>query len=113
MSENFGISEPSLRQLRELLDATAGLRRVWIFGSRNTGRARVNSDIDIAFDAPGIDADAASRFVLAIEDLPTLYRIDALHWQAISDPVLRSEVERDRQLFWEPASRPVEARHAI
>lgn len=100
--ETFGVSVQSLRQLRALFDATPDLDRVWIFGSRATGKARVNSDIDIAFDAPRMSAEAARELVLAIEGLPTLYRIDAVHWQGIHDATLRSEIERDRRTFWQP-----------
>src|SRR5665213_308339 len=111
-SETFGISAQSWRQLHALFDATANLDRVWIFGSRATGKARVNSDIDIAFDAPRMSSEAAHRLILAIDDLPTLYRIDAIHWQGTTDPVLRSEIERDRQTLWQSLRRPVETHPA-
>ncbi len=111
-SETFGISAQSLRQLRELFDATPELDRVWVFGSRATSKARANSDIDIAFDAPNMTAEAARRLVLAIDDLPTLYRIDAVHWQGVADPTLRSEIERDRRTLWQPRGRVVETHPA-
>ena len=94
--------------MRALFDATANLDRVWIFGSRATGKARGNSDIDIAFDASRMSSEAAHRLILAIDDLPTLYRIDAIHWQGVTDPVLRAEIERDRRTLWQPLRLPVE-----
>lgn len=100
-SESFGISAQSLRQLCELFEATPDVDRVWIFGSRATGKARPNSDIDIAFDGPRMSPDAACRLALVIDDLPTLYRIDAVHWQSLTDSTLRSEIERDRRILWE------------
>jgi predicted nucleotidyltransferase len=111
-NETYGISAQSLRQLRRLFDATPDLDRVWIFGSRATGKARGNSDIDVAFDAPRMSPEAALRLVLAIDELPTLYRIDAVHWQGVTDPTLRSEIERDRRNLWQPHRRAVAAHPA-
>ena len=99
---NFGISAQTARQLRELFDRTAGLDGVWLFGSRATGKARVNSDIDLVFDAPTMNPAGVRRLLREIADLPTLYRIDALHWQGVGDQVLRSEIVRDRCVFWRP-----------
>lgn len=98
---SFGISAQSLGQLRRLFESTPDVERVWIFGSRATGRARLNSDIDLAFDAPRMDGEAARRLILAVDGLPTLYRIDALHWQGVGDPILRGEIERDRRVLWQ------------
>lgn len=111
--ETFGISAPSLRQLRGLFESTPALDRVWIFGSRATGRARANSDIDLAFDAPTMGAEAARRLVLAIEDLPTLYRIDAVHWQGVADATLREEIERDRKTLWQSSRRMAGTQPAV
>jgi type III restriction enzyme len=98
----FGISRPTADGLRRLFEQTPGLAAVWIFGSRARGSARDVSDIDLAVDAPGIEAADFLRLMLRIADLPTLYKLDVVHWQAVGDPVFRSEIERDRQLFWEP-----------
>ena len=111
-NETYGISAQSLRQLRQLFDATPELERVWIFGSRATGKARANSDIDVAFDAPRMSPEAARRLVLSIDGLPTLYRIDAVHWQGVTDPTLRSEIERDRRVLWQPLRRAAETHPA-
>ena len=98
----FGISRATWQELLRLFERTPKLDRVWLFGSRATGKARANSDIDLAFDAPTMSADEATALSLALSNVPTLYRIDAVHWQGVSQPTFRTEIERDRALFWKP-----------
>lgn len=102
---DFGIARPTADDLRRAFESTPGIEGVWIFGSRAKGTARDNSDIDLAIHAPAMtraDFDALQRRLL---DLPTLYRIDTVHWEAVSEPVFRAEIERDRRPFWAPARR--------
>lgn len=101
----FGISASTTRALQQLFERTPKLDRVWLFGSRATGAARHNSDIDLAFEAATMSAADAAALANALEDLPTLYRIDAVRLQDIEQAVFRAEIERDRVLFWEPRAR--------
>lgn len=69
--------------LAELLPASA---RVWVFGSRATGRARRYSDLDLAIDAGrplSLDEAALLREAFEESDLP--YRVDIVDWHAIGD----------------------------
>ena len=52
MNEAFyGIAPSSVAKLRSLFDSTPDLSKVWIFGSRAVGTARIESDIDLAVQA--------------------------------------------------------------
>ncbi len=105
----FGISAVTARDLRQVFERTPGIDRVWIFGSRARGTARDVSDIDLAVDAPAIaeaDFQALHRRLL---DLPTLYKLDVVHWQAVTEPVFVDEINRDRRVFWQPVRRSVNA----
>ena len=102
----FGISSATSLELKRLFERTPKLERVWLFGSRATGKARDNSDIDLAFDAPTMSAEEVAALLRALVNLPTLYKIDAVHWQGVSQEIFRTEIERDRALFWEPR-RPI------
>jgi type I restriction enzyme S subunit len=58
--------------------------KVWVFGSRATGRARRYSDLDLAIDAGRrltLDETAILREAFEESDLP--YRVDIVDWHAI------------------------------
>ncbi len=60
--------------------------RVWVFGSRATGRARRYSDLDLAIDAGRrltLDETATLAETFSDSDLP--YRVDVVDWHAIND----------------------------
>jgi uncharacterized protein len=60
--------------------------RVWVFGSRATGRARRYSDLDLAIDVGRrltIDETAILREAFDECELP--YRVDIVDWQAIDN----------------------------
>jgi predicted nucleotidyltransferase len=99
----FGIAPTAHAKLMRVFQATPGLQRVWIYGSRARGDQRRESDIDLVADMPeGHFAGLAA----AVEDLGLIYRIDLLHWQSTLAPELRTHIERDRRVFWEPVRAP-------
>lgn len=106
---SFGISRPTIDELRRAFERTPGIDGVWIFGSRARGDARDNSDIDLVIDAPDISDAAFAMLQRRLLDLPTLHTIDAVHWQAVTESRFRTEIERDRRLFWTPSRHPAEA----
>ena len=60
--------------------------RVWVFGSRATGRAWRYSDLDLAVDAGRrltLDETAILAEAFSESDLP--YRVDIVDWDAIDD----------------------------
>ena len=52
MTENarMDISENELQGIRKWASQTASVKEVWLFGSRANGRARPDSDIDLAIE---------------------------------------------------------------
>jgi len=98
-----GIEPHSATEIRRLCERTAGLQRLWLFGSRARGDHRPRSDIDLVADAPEWSAREALDFQDALQQLPMAYSVDAVWWQDPSLPeALRERVERDRKLFWAP-----------
>lgn len=104
MSEEdaFGISRQTVDGLRRVFERTPGIEAVWIFGSRARGDAHGSSDIDLAIDAPDMPASDFTVLLQRLASLPTLHKIDAIHWQAVSEPAFRAEIERQRRVFWAP-----------
>ncbi|HWD58979.1 MAG TPA: nucleotidyltransferase domain-containing protein [Stellaceae bacterium] len=79
--------------------------RVWIFGSRATGRAWRYSDLDLAVDAGRrltLDETAAPAEAFEECDLP--YRVDLVDWYAV-DEGFRRVVAAERLLFSRAAAR--------
>ena len=97
----FGISDGAMRRLRLACEATPGLDRVWIFGSRATGTHRFTSDIDLALDGPGLKPQDIIRFKDRLEELGLIYRTDVVWLQDQLGDVFRGQIETCRKLFWQ------------
>ena len=55
--------------------------KVWVFGSRATGRARRYSDLDLALDAGRrMTLDEIARLTEAFSDSDLPYRVDLVDW---------------------------------
>ncbi len=60
--------------------------KVWVFGSRTTGRARRYSDLDLAIDAGRrLTLDEIARLTEAFSDSDLPYRVDLVDWHDIDD----------------------------
>src|SRR5271155_6120617 len=60
--------------------------KVWVFGSRATGRARRYSDLDLAIDAGRrLTLDEIARLTEAFSDSDLPYRVDLVDWHDIDD----------------------------
>ena len=97
-----GIAPTTLAKLLKLFQETAGIDRVWLYGSRARGDHRHDSDIDLTVDAPRFEPADFSRLSTRLEDMRLIYRVDLSHWQALNDERFRGQIERDRKVFWEP-----------
>jgi type III restriction enzyme len=100
---DFGIEAASLTAIRRLCERTAGLERLWIFGSRARGEHRRRSDIDLVADAPHWTTSDSLAFADVLKRLPMVYPVDCAWWQdAGLSTEFRRQIERDRQVVWEP-----------
>jgi predicted nucleotidyltransferase len=60
--------------------------KVWVFGSRATGRARPYSDLDLAIDAGRrLTLDEIARLGEAFSDSDLPYKVDLVDWEDIDD----------------------------
>ena len=58
--------------------------KVWVFGSRATGRARRYSDLDLAIDAGRpLTLDETASLAEAFSESDLAYRVDVADWRAI------------------------------
>lgn len=73
--------------------------KVWVFGSRATGRAKKYSDLDLVIDIGtnlGLSILADLRSDFEESDLP--YKIDLVDWHTISDS-FKQIIKNDRLLL--------------
>ncbi|HYZ42383.1 MAG TPA: nucleotidyltransferase domain-containing protein [Stellaceae bacterium] len=60
--------------------------KVWVFGSRATGRARRYSDLDLAIDAGRrLTLDEIASLAEAFSDSDLPYKVDLIDWRDIDD----------------------------
>ena len=97
MTGNIDLSAEDRRLVLQILAAhLPAAAKVWVFGSRATGRARPYSDLDLAVDAGRLltlDETAILAEAFSDGDLP--YRIDIVDWRAI-DPGFRKIIAKKR-----------------
>ncbi len=91
------VPEPDAKErarVAEVARAVAALARerlgsgtqIWWFGSWPEGRARPRSDIDIAIlPPPDVPPERVAGFRAAVDELPTLYRIDLVDLREVSE----------------------------
>jgi len=74
--------------------------KVWVFGSRASGRARRGSDLDLAIDLGGqLPADTEYALSFAFEDSDLPWTVDVLDWWSVEDGIFRQNVESERVLL--------------
>jgi predicted nucleotidyltransferase len=70
--------------------------KVWVFGSRATGRARRYSDLDLAIDAGRpLTLDETASLADAFSESDLTCRVDVVDWHAIDDRFQRI-IEKER-----------------
>jgi len=71
--------------------------RVWVFGSRATGKARQGSDLDLAIDTgQKLPPALQSTLHFAFEDSDLPWTVDMVDMQDLQDGIFRQNVERDK-----------------
>ena len=77
--------------------------KVWVFGSRATGRARRYSDLDLAIDAGRrLTLDDLAGLTEAFGDSDLPYQVDIVDWHGIDDR-WRQMIAADRVALTENA----------
>lgn len=73
-----------------------GAGKAVLFGSRARGDSTKKSDYDIAFILPGMTDDTKNKILNELEDIDTLYKIDAVFLESIDgDDELTKNIRKD------------------
>ena len=79
---------------------------VWVFGSRATGNARRNSDLDLAIvGSAAIPVRVMNRLRRAFDDSRIPFHVDVVDWHGIDDE-FRAVVRRDHVVLRAPGPNP-------
>ena len=108
-SPRFGLPARVVTVLHGLFRGVPAVERVWVYGSRASGRERSDSDVDLAVDAPDLDDGGFARLAMQVEAQGLLFGVDLVHWQRVRDPAFRAAIERGRAIFWQPPRHPASA----
>ena len=89
----FPAKQKAVQTAIDLAKADRRIRRLILFGSALTLNCGMNSDIDLAIDAPDVSEeefpDVAHAFFLHVDS-----EIDLVHYNKIHSELLKSEIDR-------------------
>ena len=97
MNTSIAIGERDLAIVREILAAhLPRAAKVWVFGSRARGTAKIAADLDLAIDAHRpLTRSESGRLADAFEESDLPYGVDVVDMQTVS-AAFRAIIERDR-----------------
>lgn len=100
----FGLTHDQILLFKKNLQEVFGAQtdvKVYLFGSRATGKNRRNSDIDLAFKSKDINLDKKiTIFKERIQDSIIPYKLDAVNWDHIVKEYL-PVIKKQRIPFWD------------
>ncbi len=86
------LKEELLRILSKHLDLSK--YRVFFFGSRVQGMSGKGSDVDVGIEGPPIDPFKWAQIEEDIENLPTLYKVDLVDFNRVSEEFKRNALRQ-------------------
>lgn len=89
----YGLQDGTYQKIVNRLAEFPKVERVKIYGSRAKGNYRNGSDIDLALWGPLTFSDIA-HIRSELEELPTLYKFDVLHYETLDHADLKDHIDR-------------------
>jgi predicted nucleotidyltransferase len=96
----FGLSDEVLKDLTEVFSKYSSIEHVLIFGSRALGIHQDGSDIDLAVFAKNMSKLEFANLWGDIDTLPLVFKVDCLHWNALSHQNLKNNILKQGVLFY-------------
>lgn len=94
-SINTGLSSSVTQSLRDAITPFKQVKSAYLFGSRARGDWTPRSDIDIAIDAPTMNASEFAQLWNAVDALPIAFPLDCVWLQTLESTPLKSMIQRD------------------
>ena len=100
---NFGLSSDQIKLIKNTIQSVFGPvtdLKVYIFGSRATGKNRKFSDIDLAFKSKDKDLNKKiSQLKNQFEESNLPYKFDLTNWDEILQ-AYKPQIEKEKKVFW-------------
>ncbi len=99
----YGLKKEQLDFINSSIDSIIGedsSLRVYLFGSRATGKHRQNSDIDIAIKSKQVNIDkkiSELKDIFKESDIP--YKVDLVNWDLILEDY-KAGINKDKKLIF-------------
>ena len=100
MSDEFGLPQAAIDQIREVLARHGSVERATLYGSRAKGNFKPGSDIDLTLTGPNLATTDLLKIAGELDDLPLPYRVDLSLIDTIEDPNLIEHIERVGIIFY-------------
>jgi predicted nucleotidyltransferase len=97
----YGVDSRYLAAITGVCAAFPAVRKVFLYGSRARGDYRPESDIDLAVEAPGMTFDDFLLLRGRLDDLPLIFKVDALHLDALEDGPLKTAIRDEGVAIYE------------
>ncbi|WP_417612087.1 nucleotidyltransferase family protein [Owenweeksia hongkongensis] len=91
---DFGLAYEDIEAIVSTLKAEPKVEKVSIFGSRALGTFHSGSDIDIAVYGSKLTHDDLLNLKIALDELELLYKIDLIHFEALTNPEFLGHIKR-------------------
>ncbi len=101
--DSFGLSQRDIQTIHELFKLHAPVKRVFIFGSRATGRFKTGSDIDLAIMNEGVPEITLSELLSEFEESTLPYRVDLVDFTKLTHPDFIKHIHEFGVAFYERA----------
>ena len=100
-SYKFGLTQKHYQLIENTINSFSDIEKVFIFGSRTTGRYKSSSDIDLAVVGENLNRTTINRLASALDDFPLPFMFDILNYDTISNSNLKNKINFQGKLIFE------------
>lgn len=95
----FGLSDRTIKELRNFFKKFPEIEEVKIYGSRAMDNYEEGSDIDFAIYGD-INHDLLAKIIYEIDELPTPYKYDITDYNTLGHKNLKEHIDRVGKTFY-------------
>jgi len=92
-------AEDAFEQIKHIAATYPAIKQMLLFGSRARGTLTRTSDIDFCVVCE--DDRAFINFTFDMEEIDTIYKIDVVRFNTITNALLLDEIQRDKVVLYE------------